>query len=201
MLCTQKQEHGADFDLAIIEERPGIVIFSAAGKGAGKLFAGESGGHRWQRTPPTEKRGRVQTSTVTVAVFPYGAGADLAVNPADIEWYATKGSGPGGQHRNKTETTIVAIHMPTGITARCDGRSQAQNKEDAIAMVVARVQQHFRNVSFSQERRDRQQQVGSGQRGDKIRTVRVQDGVVTNHLNGKKMPFAAYAKGEIEKLK
>lgn len=197
--CMRRLRCGAGFSLEVTEERPGFLVFKATGKGAVSLFAQESGGHRWQRIPPTEKRGRVQTSTVTVAVFPAGAG-DQEIRESDITWYATKGSGPGGQHKNTTLSKIVAVHAPTGITAQADGRSQAQNRQNAIAEVMARVRQHFRNVSAGQERADRQQQVGTGQRGDKIRTIRVQDGVVTNHLNGRKISYSSYSKGEIEKL-
>lgn len=190
---------GAGFSLEVTDDRPGILVFKATGKGAQSLFSQESGGHRWQRIPPTEKRGRVQTSTVTVAVFS-GAGIEQEIRESDITWYACKGSGPGGQHKNTTLSKIVAVHAATGITAQADGRSQAQNRQNAIAEVMARVRQHFRNISAGQERADRQQQVGTGQRGDKIRTIRVQDGVVTNHLNGRKIPYSSYSKGEIEKL-
>lgn len=194
----QKLELGEDFDTEIIETSLGLIVFKATGKNAYKLFNFESGGHRWQRIPPTEKRGRVQTSTVTVAVFKLSNNSGITqFKLSDIDIRTTKGSGPGGQHRNKTETTVVATHLPTGITARCDGRSQFKNKEDAIDVLNVRVQQHFEALAKSKVAKERQMQVGSGMRGDKIRTVRVQDGCVINHLNGKRLAYSEYAKGNL----
>ena len=116
----QRQGLGADFSLEVIEERPGILVFVASGKGTRELFSRESGGHRWQRVPPTEKRGRVQTSTVTVAAFDMMVQTpDHQIDRRDIEIRTTRGSGPGGQHKNTSDTAVVATHIPTGITARC----------------------------------------------------------------------------------
>lgn len=182
-----------------MEERAGLLVFKAQGKNVKNIFSNESGGHRWQRVPPTEKRGRVHTSTITVAVFS-DDDVNIEVNPDDISWYATKGSGPGGQHKNKTESMIVATHKPTGITSCSDGRSQHQNRELAIESLIVKVKQHLQREYNKSKELDRKNQVGSGQRGDKIRTIRVQDDIVTNNVNGRKMSYSKYVRGILEEL-
>src|SRR5262245_48467305 len=110
------------------------------GNGAEEAFRDEAGGHRWQRVPPNERRGRVHTSTVTVAVLPEPAAAELRIAPGDLDWSFCRGSGSGGQHRNKTESTAVVTHVPTGLTVRCESeRSQHQNRATALALLRARL--------------------------------------------------------------
>jgi peptide chain release factor 1 len=162
-----------------------------------KTFANESGGHRWQRIPPTERNGRVQTSTVTVATFPEPEPYQFSVVPTDLEWTATRSGGKGGQHANVTDSCIVLKHVPSGLVVRCENeRSQKRNKESALAVLTARLYAADTQRRSSAEAHDRRSQIGSGQRGDKRRTIRVKDGVVTDHILNKKWKYSNYAKGE-----
>lgn len=185
------------FTLEIVESRPGLIVFRASGKGAEAFFAGESGGHRWQRTPPNEKRGRVHTSTVTVAVLPDPTEVQLRVDQRDLEWSTCRGSGPGGQNRNKTETAVVLKHIPTGETVRCENeRSQFQNRQTALALLRARLWAKEQARVSGERAQDRKRQLGAGQRGDKRRTIRVQDGQVKDHLTGRTWRYEDYTKGQ-----
>jgi len=181
--------------------RPGYVCIKVSGPGAGKLFGPEGGGHRWQRVPPTERRGRVQTSTVTVAVLREIPDLSLDIPDEDIEITTARGSGRGGQHRNVTDSAVQIKHVPTGVIVRCESeRSQHRNMEQAMGVLKQRIH-HLRASSVSEGRNSRRrQQVGSGMRGDKVRTVRVRDGRVVNHLNGGRTTYKRYSQGHIEDL-
>lgn len=147
--------------------------------------------------PPNEKRGRVHTSTITVAVLPEPTDAQLRLRPGDLAWVTCRGSGAGGQHRNKTESAVVVTHRPSGLSVRCESeRSQHQNRETALALLRARL--HATEVERRSAARadDRRRQVGSGMRGDKRRTVRCQDGVVVDHPTGRTWTLRAYERGE-----
>jgi peptide chain release factor 1 len=160
-------------------------------------FASESGGHRWQRIPPSEKRGRVHTSTVTVAVMPVAQEPDGGLDPVDLSWTAVRGSGSGGQARNKTSNAVVMTHVPTGITVRVESdRSQWRNRVAAASILAARVREA--DESLSQRASDRKRQLGSGQRGDKRRTVRVRDDLVVDHVTGKRMSLRRYQQGHVD---
>lgn len=161
------------------------------------LFAGERGGHRWQRVPETERRGRVHTSTITVAVLEAPASVDLSIQLGDVDVETMRGSGAGGQHRNKTDSAVRARHRPTGIEVRCESeRSQYQNRELALQVLAARVADQDRAQRAAERAADRRGQVGSGMRGDKRRTIRVQDDQVTDHVDGRVWRFKAYARGD-----
>lgn len=167
------------------------------GAGADALLARESGGHRWQRVPPTEKRGRVHTSTVTVAVLPEPTHAEITIPESEIEWFAVRGSGPGGQHRNMTASAILVRHRPTGIEARCQSeRSQHRNRASALAVLAARVWGRMQGESNADRAADRKAQIGSGMRGDKRRTIRERDGRVTDHVDGRRWRYEDYVAGK-----
>lgn len=184
------------FDFAVIEERPGFVIIEVSGKGAAATFKDESGGHRWQAVSPTEKRGRVQTSTITVAVLPQPTEAQVHISEGDLEFSACRGSGAGGQHRNVTDSAVILKHKATGITVRCETeRSQHQNKATALALLRARLWEAKQEEINGNRSEDRKRQVGSGMRGDKRRTIRVQDGQVNDHLTGRTWQYKSYARG------
>lgn len=158
----------------------------------------ESGGHRWQRIPPTERKGRVHTSTVTVFVVEPMPEQDYVLREDDIDVIITKDSGKGGQNRNKRETCVVLTHIPTGIQAKAAGeRSQGQNKRTARELLELRVAEAMEAKQTSQANRDRKQQIGSGQRGDKVKTYREKDDIVTNHLTGCKGKLSIVLKGNI----
>lgn len=190
-------EAGGLFDVVIVEERPGLCILEVSGKRAVETFENEAGGHRWQRIPPTEKRGRVQTSTITVAVLPQVTEAQVTLRPGDVEFSATRGSGAGGQHRNVTDSAVVLRHIPTGIVVRCESeRSQHQNKATAEALLRARLWEAQQKALSGDRDRARRTQIGSGMRGDKRRTIRVQDGNVTDHVTGRSWQFKKYVRGD-----
>lgn len=187
---------GGFFDLELVEERTGFIAFRVTGKGAWETFRNEPGGHRWQRIPPNEKRGRVHTSTITVAVLPEPTPTQVVLRDADLDFATCRGSGAGGQHRNKTESAVVLKHLPTGLMVRCENeRSQAQNKETARSVLRARLWQLEQERASGARADDRKRQVGSGMRGDKRRTIRTQDDVVNDHETGKQWRFADYRRG------
>lgn len=168
-----------------------------AGRGAVALFAGEPGGHRWQRVPPTEKRGRVQTSTITVAVLEKPRQIDQTIRSEDVDVETMRGSGAGGQHRNKTDSAVRARHRPTGIEVRCESeRSQHRNRELAMQVLAVRVADQARAAANNARTVDRRQQLGSGMRGDKRRSIRTQDDQVTDHVDGRTWRFKAYVRGD-----
>ena len=184
----------------MVSKLPGIIVLKVAGKGAWNLFREESGGHRWQRIPPTDRRGRTQTSTFTVAVF-RSKQSHNRFQLSDVVFQTTKGSGPGGQHRNKTESAVRAIHRPTNTVVFCqNGRCQHTNKAEAIKLLEAKVSGLAEASSQRKRRANRKEQIGTGQRGDKIRTVQVQNARVVNHLNNRKVSLKHYMKGEIWRL-
>lgn len=180
--------------------KPGLIVLRVTGNDAWNIFKHEAGGHRFQRVPPTERKGRVHSSTVTVAVLPEPSKAEVVLHDKDLKIETKRGSGPGGQHKNKTESAVRIVHLPTGIEATCDSRDQHHNKELALATLRARIQQARETGAAADRNNQRRQQVGLGQRGDKIRTVSEQNGVVSNHLNGKKMDFKRYMRGFIEEI-
>ena len=172
-------------------------MLCVTGRGASDLFAGEKGGHRWQRVPENEKRGRVHTSTVTVAVLAEPRQGAQVIRPEDVEVTTMRGSGAGGQHRNKTDSAVRVVHRPTGIDVRCESeRSQHLNRDLAMRVLAARVADRDRAAAAGARAADRKLQVGSGMRGDKRRTIRVQDDQVTDHADGRSWRFKAYARGD-----
>lgn len=166
------------------------------GGGARQLFADEVGGHRWQRVPPTEKRGRVQTSTITIAVLAEEAKVDIEIRDEDLEWKACRSPGKGGQHVQKTDSAIQLLHLPTGIRIRChEERSAHSNKETALEKLRERLRADAKVRSTSARASERKTQVGSGMRGDKRRTIRAQDDSVTDHLTGRVWKLRDYLRG------
>jgi peptide chain release factor 1 len=185
------------FDLELVEVREGFISFQVKGKKAKNTFKNEAGGHRWQRVPPTEKRGRIQTSTITVAVLELTQESKVSLNPKDLKLSTRRGSGPGGQHRNKTDSCVDLVHLPTNIKVTVDGRSQHQNKELALQILSAKLKESQTSKNTKLENKKRQQQIGCGMRGDKRRTIRTQDNTVTDHILGKTISYKKYIKGEI----
>lgn len=166
-----------------------------SGKKADEIFKNEAGGHRFQRVSPTDKRGRVHSSTITIAVLPEATQIQIKLNHDDLEISTCKSGGNGGQHVQKTETAVQIKHIPTGIQVRCESRSQHQNKEDALALIRTKLMSMERAKVSAERSQSRKDMVGGGARGDKRRTVRQQDGIVTDHILNKKISWKDYSKG------
>lgn len=174
-----------------------MAIFQVTGQQANKTFINEAGGHRWQRIPPTEKNGRVQTSTVTVAVLPDIQESELVIPDKDLEWTTSTSRGNGGQGANTTYSCVVLKHKPSGMTVRCQNeRSQFQNKKFALNILRGRLDEIRRSLEHSERSTDRKNQIGTGQRGDKRRTIRVKDGQVKDHITGKSWRYNDYILGK-----
>jgi len=172
-------------------------VLQVSGSGARAMFDEEAGGHRFQRVPPNERRGRVHTSTVTVAVLEAPDERQLRIDPADLEWRWSRGSGPGGQHRNKTESAVDLTHRPTGVTVHCESeRSRTQNQSIALTTLRARIAERQREAALTARAEARRDQVGSGMRGDKRRTIRYQDSSVVDHETGRRWTLREYLRGE-----
>ena len=151
--------------------------------------------------PPTERKGRVHTSTVTVAVIDRDAeigSAIISENDLKVEWYS--GTGAGGQYRNKHQNSCRITHIPTGIIAKAECRSRQNSRDEAMAQIQQRVDQLYKTQYNNTVAVDRRQQVGTGMRGDKIRTYRFQDDRVQDHLTGKTAKCSAVLKGNIDLL-
>jgi len=192
---------GGVFDALVLEDTLGFVLLQVSGEKAPLAFKNEAGGHRFQRVPPTEKRGRVHTSTITVAILGLPQESQVKLNDRDLEWKATRGSGPGGQHRNKTESAVQLKHLPSGIQVRVETeRSQHMNLATAKAVLAARLQEA--STSASQDARNgvRKGQVGTGMRGDKVRTIAIQRDQVVDHRLGTRTSVAKYLKGDLTEL-
>ena len=177
-------------------------MFRAIGKKAHEVFKNEPGGHRWQRIPPNEKRGRRHTSTITVAVLHEPQEHEVKIDKRDLEESFTRGSGPGGQHRNKKDTCVLLKHKPSGIQIRVDGgRSQDASRQTAMSILRSRLYEAKKNMVTSKRNQKRQQQVGSGMRGDKIRTMQVHNDSVVDHRTGKRTTFKKFQKGDFSELR
>ena len=187
---------GGGFDSTFIAERPGFISVLFEGHGAKQLFANEAGGHRWQRIPPTEKKGRVQTSTVTVAVLDPNVQSQFKLDESELEIQTTRGTGPGGQHRNKTDSCVVITHVPTKIRVRADMKSQKQSRQIALKIITAKLADNQREAEQKGRASIRRNQVGSGMRGDKIRTYRARDNLVVDNRTGQTWKLRKWIRGE-----
>ena len=175
------------------------VSFMINGQGAYSRFKFESGVHRVQRVPETESQGRIQTSTVTVAVLPEAEDFDFQLNMDELEITTHRSAGAGGQHVNKTESAIRIVHIPTGTVVDCqDERSQGKNKEKALKVMktrLAELEREKREGAIAEERRS---QVGTGDRSERIRTYNFPQGRVTDHRIGMTIySLEAFMNGDI----
>ncbi|MFA7673755.1 MAG: peptide chain release factor 1 [Clostridia bacterium] len=158
------------------------VEISITGEGAYSRFKYESGVHRVQRVPETEAQGRIHTSTATVAVLPEAEEVDIEINMNDVQVDTYRSSGAGGQHVNKTDSAIRLTHLPTGIVVCCqDERSQYKNKDKAFKVLRSRLYEMAQAEQNKEIAKDRKDQVGTGDRSERIRTYNFPQGRVTDH--------------------
>ena len=156
--------------------------FEIKGKDVYKKMRYETGVHRVQRIPATEKNGRVHTSTASVAILPLRKKVNFEINPADLEMEYSRSGGKGGQNVNKVETAVRLIHKPTGLDVRSTAeRSQAANREKALMILTAKIQQLKEEEEAKQYSGERKSQIGTGDRSEKIRTYNFPQDRVTDH--------------------
>ncbi len=156
--------------------------FEIRGKDVYKDLRFETGVHRIQRIPATEKMGRVHTSTASVAIMPMRKKITVEINPADLEIEFSRSGGAGGQNVNKVETAVRLIHKPTGIDVRCTSqRSQLKNREMAMSILAAKLEMLAQEEAAKKLSLDRKGQIGTADRSEKIRTYNVLQDRVTDH--------------------
>lgn len=158
------------------------ATFEIKGKDCYKLLRYETGVHRVQRIPSTEKNGRIHTSTASIAILPLRTKTKIVINPADLEIEYSRSGGAGGQNVNKVETAVRLIHKPTGIDVRCTTeRKQLANREKAMMILVAKLQQLQDEEEASKYSANRKNQIGTGDRSEKIRTYNFPQDRITDH--------------------
>lgn len=178
------------------------VVFNINAAGAYSQLKHESGVHRVQRVPATESQGRIHTSTVTVAVLPEAEEVDIDIKPDDLEISTFCSSSAGGQHMQKNETAIRIIHKPTGLVSTCqDERSQAQNKLKAMSVLRAKLYQMEQDRLDAERSGNRKDQIGRGDRSEKIRTYNFPQSRINDHRIGYQVNnVQAFMDGDIQPL-
>jgi peptide chain release factor 1 len=142
----------------------------------------ETGVHRVQRIPVTEKSGRIHTSTASVAILPLRKKPTIEINPSDIEMEFSRSGGAGGQNVNKVETAVRLIHIPTGVDVRSQSeRSQLKNREKAMSLLIAKLEAAHEEEEMKKHAEERKNQIGTGDRSEKIRTYNYPQNRITDH--------------------
>jgi peptide chain release factor 1 len=167
------------------------------GENIKKVFEKEIGGHQWHRIPPTEGHGRVHTSMVTVSVMDFDE-TKFEISNNDLEYSTTRGSGNGGQNRNKVESVVVVKHKPSGTTVRCETeRSQWKNKQLALKILENKLKNSHEKTKKDISSSIKKEQHGTGERSDKIKTYVVKRDEIIDHVNNKRYKLSEWYKGKL----
>lgn len=176
------------------------MIYVFSGDGVKEFFSNEIGNHKWQRVPPTESKGRMHTSTVSVAVLDEKQDISVNIDKNDVEVIYTMGSGPGGQHRNRTMSCVILKHIPTNIQVRVDGRNQHKNESGAWKELKKRLQDKFNKEYNESYSNGRNEQIGLRSRSNRRRTYNLKTGIIVDHITNSKSSYKNIIKGKIELL-
>ncbi|MBL8726428.1 MAG: peptide chain release factor 1 [Planctomycetes bacterium] len=177
------------------------VVFALRGASVFAAMQFESGGHRVQRVPATETKGRVHTSAATVAVLPEVEEVEVQIDEKDLQVDTFRSSGAGGQHVNKTESAVRITHLPTGTVVACqEERSQLKNRQRAMALLRARIYEAQRAAVAAARAAERKEQVGSGDRSDRIRTYNFPQDRVTDHRLNRNFALSQVLEGKLETI-
>ena len=178
------------------------IVLLVSGRDAYSRLKYESGVHRVQRVPDTESGGRIHTSAATVAVLPEAEEVEVDINPGDLRIDVYRSSGHGGQSVNTTDSAVRITHLPTGTVVSCqDEKSQKKNKDKAMKVLASRLYERYQREAQSELSANRKQQVGSGDRSERIRTYNFPQGRVTDHRIGLTLyQLPAFLDGDMDEV-